>query len=870
MTAPPWKLATGLEPVLSRWLGRAAIRGCFTAARELAPEAPRFSDHPSDLASPLVGALHRRGIEALYAHQRSAIDAARAGRHVVVATPTASGKSLCFHLPVLDAIAREPGATALYLYPTKALSRDQEQGVYELVAEAGLSVGAIVYDGDTPGDARRAARERAALVMTNPDMLHAGILPQHASWVRLFSNLRYVVLDELHTYRGVFGSHVANVIARLRRVARFHGADPVFVCATATIQNPVEHSARLLGVDPAAITLVDQSTAPRGRRRVFVYNPPVVNAELGIRASYLKTAVRLTADLVKARVPTIVFGQSRNAVEIMLKYLRDRFADQPSIRDAIVAYRSGYLPDQRRRVERGLRSGDIVCVVATSALELGIDIRDLDAVVCAGYPGSLAETWQRFGRAGRRSGESLALLITSSTPLDQYVAAHAGELLDRGVEEARIEPDNAEIVIQHLKCAAFELPFRRGEVFGPLAGAGASEGGASDGASGIDDTAAALGFLEDHGVIHASGDRYHWSDDSFPAHHVSLRSVGWDNTVIIDVESGLTLAELDWHATPTMLHEQAIYQHDGTQYQVERLDYENHKAFVRKVEPDYFTTAMRHLKVRVLEVEDTRPLHGGSSTVGAGAPTGWGDVCVTEKVVGYKKVKFHSHENAGYGDVRLPDVDLHTTAFWLTVPATLVASMGRVRAIEGLRGLSHALELSATLALMCDPHDIGRAIEDSVTGENGIAGENGVTRPNGVRGAEATNEAFSATAYLYDHVPGGVGLAARIFDRAAELITHAARLVAGCSCLAGCPSCVGATASSAELAPHGPSPTEIRPRTDLDRRGAALELARHLGVDLPATLGPPSPPPTSGPPTSGPPTNRPEGPARPSHLRLVT
>jgi len=841
MPAPPWSLETGLRSVVRRWEDRAETRGCFTAVEKLPAEPPTFSDFPPGLDDRLTGTLRKRGIEQLYTHQREAIDAALGGRHTIIATPTASGKSLCFHLPVLDSMCREPGATALYLYPTKALSRDQEQGIHQLVREAELPVGAIVYDGDTPGDARRAARQRGQIVMTNPDMLHAGILPQHASWARVFQNLRYVVLDELHTYRGVFGSHVGNVLSRLRRVARFHGADPCFIGATATIGNPAEHASRLLGVAPKEVSVIDRSTAPRGERQIYVYNPPVVNAELGIRASYLKRAVYLASDLIRARVPTILFGQSRNAVEIMLKYLRDRFHDQAAIRDAIVAYRSGYLPDQRRRVERGLRAGEIVCVVATSALELGIDIGDLDAVVCAGYPGSLAETWQRFGRAGRRNEGSIAVLISKSSPVDQYVAQHPRLLFEGGAEHARIEPENVEIAVQHLKCAAFELPFRSGEAFGTLP---------------APDTEAALGFLEEHGVLHRGRDRFHWAADAFPANQVSLRSIGWDNTVIIDVDTEQTIAELDWHATPTMLHEQAIYQHDGRQYQVEELDHENHKAYVRLVQPDYFTTAMRHVKVRVIEDEagawldlDPRHLWPPRGDDEAREPSsldqerlahaGWGDVCVTEKVVGYKKIKFHTHENAGYGEVRLPEVDLHTTSFYLTLPSAFCSAMGRSEAVEGLRGLAHALELTATLALMCDPRDLARAIEDA--------------SPDEEEGDAPYKEAFSATAYLYDNVPGGVGLAERIFERGPELIRDAAQVIANCSCAYGCPSCVGATAAGAQ---------DQVPAQGFDRRRAALKVAVRLGViglelDRPPPAGDDTPAPRPAAPHAG-------------HLRLVT
>ena len=853
MPDPPWKHRVGIEQVLNTWRADDRVQRAFTANHLFPGQAGRYAPMPDDLLPSLRQALQQRGIERLYQHQAEAIAHVRAGRHLVIATPTASGKSLCFHLPVLDGLARDPEATAMYLYPTKALSRDQEHDVRALIGEAHLPIGAVVYDGDTPGDARRAARQQARLIMTNPDMLHAGILPQHAHWARTFQKLRYVVVDELHTYRGVFGSHVAHVLGRLRRIARFHGAEPVFISATATIANPAEHAARIIGVPPQQVTAVRHSSAPRGERRVVIYNPPVVNAQLSIRRSYIKSAVQLTADLITARVPTIVFGQSRNNVEIMLKYLRDRFAKEPSMKHSIVAYRGGYLPDQRRRVERGLRAGEILCVVATSALELGIDIGDLDAVVCAGYPGSLAETWQRFGRGGRRGEGSLAVLVASSAPLNQFVAQHPQLLLEGAVEQARIDPTNTEILVQHLKCAAYELPFRHGEQYVPLS---------------ADDTDAALSFLADHGVVHRTKRRFCWSDDAFPANNVSLRSVGWDNFVIIDQDTDNALAELDWHSAPSMLHEQAIYQHDGAQYQVERLDYDNHKAYVRRVKPDYFTTAMRRTNVTVLDESIEAPLTQSSLQTSSSNPTqqfvidpcdeaaaaarcappaasqapataaaaswaagaigvahiGHGEVSVTEKVVGYKKVKFHTHENAGYGEVRLPEIDMHTTSFWFTVPAAVCQKLGRAQAIEGLRGIANALQLVATLALMCDPHDIRRAIGDAVPGAQHHHGDD-----EGDNSA-AHLETFSATAFLYDAVPGGVGLAERIYERAPALCAQAIALVEGCHCELGCPSCVGATA----VATEGTIAAGAKP--DLRRKYEAQRLCRSLGLASPANM----------------------------------
>jgi DEAD/DEAH box helicase domain-containing protein len=773
MPIAPWSEPRGIDAVLAGWQEAGSVRRCFAAERSVAPRPGRFEPLPPDLVPGLARALADRGVKELYSHQREAIDAARAGRNVVVATPTASGKSLCFNVPVLDALAREPEATALYLYPTKALSRDQEHGLLELTREAGLALAGAVFDGDTPGDARRAARERSRMVLTNPDMLHAGILPSHARWASLFQGLRYVVLDELHTYRGVFGSHMAHVLGRLRRIAEFHGSHPVFLCATATIGNPREHAARLLGVAPADVTLVDRSGAPASGREVYVYNPPVVNEELGIRASSLKQAVSLAGDLVLARVPTIVFGPSRNSVEVMLKYLRALVGDAVPP-DAIMGYRGGYLPETRRKVEAGLRNGEILCVVATNALELGIDIGDLDAVVCAGYPGSVAGTWQRFGRAGRRGGRSVAVLVCSSNPLDQYLAREPGVLLDAPAEEARIDPGNVEIVIQHLKCAAFEAPFTLSAA-GPRAAHPAPAVG--EHFLGLDATGTrdALEYLAGHGLVHAAGGRYFWSGEAFPASSVSLRNVGWDNFVIVDVATERTLAELDFRAAHTMLHEQAIYQHDADQYQVERLDFDNHKAFVRRVEPDYFTTALTYRSVTVIEERRLGAL--------GRARTGFGDVKVVEKVTGYKKIKFFTHENAGYGDVHLPEMQMHTTSFWLTLPEAVLEELAEPRAlvVDALRGISIALETVASVALMCDPRDIGRTLGDGED-EGAPPGRDPTARRTG---------GFDPTLFLFDAIPGGVGLAERIDERASELMGRAADLIASCRCTGGCPGCVG-------------------------------------------------------------------------------
>jgi DEAD/DEAH box helicase domain-containing protein len=765
-SSPPWKSPRGVSAVVDQWLASRYVKPCLALDERLAASPAKVSPFPARLAEPLRAALEKKGITELYSHQAQAFEAALDGRHVGISTPTASGKSLCFHLPVLQAIIDDPDARAIYVFPTKALSRDQEASLRGFLGDAGLAFPAIVYDGDTPGDVRRAARERVPLLLTNPDMLHSGILPHHAHWARTFQHLRYVVLDEVHTYKGVFGSHMANVIARLRRVAQFHGSKPQFLCASATIGNTREHVAKLIGVPPEEVTLVDESGAPRGERRFFVFNPPVVNEELGLRASYLKSAVNLAADLVRAKIPTIIFGPSRNSVEIALKYLREKCADVVPD-SAIMAYRGGYLPETRRAIEASLRNGEIRAVVATNALELGIDIGDLDAVICLGWPGSVAALWQRFGRAGRRNADSIAVMVASSAPLDQYLARTPEYLLAKRPEEARIDPANLEILIPHLKCAAFELPFVKGETFSALGAEGTGE---------------ALEYLAHHGVLHTAGDRFHWASDAYPANHVSLRSTAWDNFVIVDVGRGKNIAELDWRATHTMLHEQAIYQHDGEQYQVEKLDFENHKAFVRAVDPDFYTEAMTNRSVTVLEemASDELPHRAGHLRTHK-AIRGWGDVSVVEKVVGFKKIKFHTHENTGYGEVHLPDMQMHTTSFWLTIPDPLLRELGiaRAQAVDALRGVNVALETVATIALSCDPRDINHTLGD----KSGDTPEK--------RAGEGPIDGFDPTLFLFDAYPGGVGLAVRMYERADELLNDARELLAGCSCEKGCPACVG-------------------------------------------------------------------------------
>jgi DEAD/DEAH box helicase domain-containing protein len=509
---------TGMDDPVRRLVRRLQARyaGRITGGVVLPERPAQLLPLPGELDPRLAAALRTRGVQQLYSHQRAAWDAVTAGRHTVVVTPTASGKTLCYNLPVLQA-ALADRAKALYLFPTKALSQDQVAELMELNEAGNLGIRAFTFDGDTPGDARRAVRTRGDIVVSNPDMLHQGVLPHHTKWAQFFENLRFVVIDEMHTYRGVFGSHVANVIRRLRRVCRFYGSDPVFVLSSATIANPGELAEGLIGEPVTAIT---ESGAPTGERHLLLWNPPVVNADLGIRASARSQVTRIARMAVKSGLKTIVFAQSRLMVEVLTKYLKDVFDADPRRPARVAAYRGGYLPGQRRETEKALRAGSVDCVIATSALELGVDIGSLDVCVLNGYPGTIAATWQRLGRAGRRMRPSLGVLVATSQPLDQYIIRNPEFFFGSSPEHARIDPDQLLILLDHVRCAAFELPFRRGDRFG------------------TENLEELLGYLEEHGVLHREEDTWHWTEDSYPAQSVSLRSVAEGNFVVVDATGG--------------------------------------------------------------------------------------------------------------------------------------------------------------------------------------------------------------------------------------------------------------------------------------------------------------------------------------------
>jgi DEAD/DEAH box helicase domain-containing protein len=746
-----------------------------------------FAPLPDDLPPTLAQALRSRGIEQLYSHQAQAWAATQVGSHVAVVTPTASGKSLCYTLPVITA-AMTQNAKALYLFPTKALAQDQVAELLELNQAGALGVKAFTFDGDTPGDARQAIRLHGDVVVTNPDMLHQAILPHHTKWAQFFENLRYVVIDEVHTYRGVFGSHVANVIRRLKRVCAFYGVTPQFILCSATIGNPQEHAEALI---EDAVTAITESGAPSGDKHVLLWNPPVINPDLGLRASARSQTNRIARLAIKSGMKTLIFAQSRTMVEVLTKYLKDVFDHDPRKPPRIRAYRGGYLPKERRAAERDMRAGNIDGIVSTSALELGVDIGSLDVVVLNGYPGSIAGTWQRFGRAGRRQQSALGVLVASSDPLDQYLVRHPEFFQDATPEHARIQPDQPLILLDHIRCAAFELPFTGDEIFGNEA------------------ATPWLEVLGEEGVLHREGNRWEWIADSYPAIAVSLRSVADGNFLVVDRTSGrqTIVAEVDYSAAAVTLYEGAIHMVQSVPYQVEKLDWEGRKAYVTRTQADYYTDAIDYTKLKVLDCFDTS--HAGCGHAHHG------EVHVVRRVPGYKKIRFYSHENIGYGPVNLPDQELHTTAVWWQLEQVVLeaAFEDRQQALDGFLGAAYALHIVATVAVMAEARDL----QKSVGSGDGAWFVNADTRGRGqLRGADGQPTAlppgapFTPTVYLYDAFPGGIGLSEPLFNRREDLIAQSVTLIERCDCRGGCPACVGPVLAADEDAAITPKALALR------------------------------------------------------------
>jgi DEAD/DEAH box helicase domain-containing protein len=817
---------SAVRDVLDLFAQRDRTGEMLTAVRHFPARDAQWADFPAWVHVDLRAAYLSKGIRRPYTHQAAAALAVRAGKNVVIVTPTASGKTLCYNLPILNEILKKPDTRALYLFPTKALAQDQLTELHDLNTRLDNFFGVFTYDGDTPSDARKAIREKSHIVLTNPDMLHTGILPHHTKWTRLFENLRYIVLDELHTYRGVFGSHLCNVLRRLKRIANFYGCEPQFICCSATIGNPGELATRLL---ESEVEGLNANGAPAAEKTFVFYNPPVVNRALGIRRSYINESSRVAQEFLKRDMQTMVFANSRLHTELLLTYLQQANPHTLGKPDTIRGYRGGYLPGERREIERGLRDGRIRGVVATSAMELGIDVGSLDTVVMAGYPGTIAATWQRAGRAGRRSGSSCAVLVASSAPLDQFIVRNPDYFFGNTPEHAFIQPDNLEILINHLKCAAFELPITPEEKFGAV------------------DVQDICARLAEAGYLHRAGENYHWTHEAYPADTVSLRSVTSDNFIVIDI-TGVpnVIGEVDFPSALTSVHEKAIYMHGGTQFHVEHLDFKERKAYVKKVDVDYYTDAIRYTQVRILEttaearkineVEEIEEVTERDA-VSSFTSRSHGDVLVRSQVIGFKKIKLFTNENIGAGQLQLPENEMHTTSYWVTLERPLLNSLPFTvsERQSGMFGLLYALESVATLLLMCDRRDLGTAIGErppspSTTSFEACVGaqlspaerKNPAPLLGAIENSEATvtnpnesdhftptrfedaiganpKEFFEPNLYLYDAYPGGIGFSEPLFRAHHLLLRQTRELINSCACDQGCPSCVG---PAGDLAPR--------------------------------------------------------------------
>jgi DEAD/DEAH box helicase domain-containing protein len=821
-----------LASLLDFWKRDPETAPNVVAWRTLPPRPAQTHPFPEDLPGSVTQTLIAAGIHTLYSHQLEAWTYTREGKNVILSTGTASGKTLSYNLPVFAALIQDPNARALYLFPTKALAQDQLSNLQALNS----SLTPAIYDGDTPASARSAVRQNAHIVLSNPDMLHTGILPHHTNWSDFFTNLRFVVIDEAHTYRGVFGSHVANVIRRLKRVANFYGAKPQFILASATIGNPKELAEHLI---EEPVHLIDNDGSARGPRHFIIYNPPITNEALGLRKSSLLEGVRLAQELLTSNVQSVIFARSRRSVEIILRYLQgDQTIDSsiespmidyellPSLQSSIRGYRSGYLPIQRREIEKGLREGTVKAVVATNALELGIDIGGLGAAILVGYPGTVASARQQAGRAGRGLESAAAVMVASASPLDQFLAHHPEYFFDRSPEQALVNPDHLLILLEHLRCAMFELPFQKGEGFGSVSGETVDE---------------YLQFLIANNEAHESQDKVYWMADQYPAANISLRSASPQGVVLqttID-DRPQTIGTVDGESALWMVHPGAIYLHEAQSFFVKDLNLEEHIAYLKPIASDYYTEPLQGTEVTVLSE--------AASEIVRGAEKKWGELQVTTQVTGFRKRRWYTHENLGEEPLDLPPTELMTTGYWVSLSEETVTRLreagvwsndpndygpdwsrtrDRVRARDkytcqvcgavetnrqhdvhhktpfraftsyveanrldnlttlcpschhkveqnvrmksGLSGLAYVLGNLAPLFLMCDAGDLGTHVEP------------------------VENQNFGQpTVVLYDAIPAGIGFSQKLFEMHDELIGRALELVSECPCADGCPSCVG-------------------------------------------------------------------------------
>ncbi len=695
-----------------------------------------YEEIPDGVAPAVRESLARTGVERLYSHQARVLELAEAGKNVVVTTASASGKSLCFNLPVLNALAASDKSRALYLYPTKALTQDQ---VRKLQALKLPFVRPGVYDGDTPSDHRPQIRRRSNILLTNPDMLHLGILPHRDSWQDFFFNLRYVIIDEAHTYRGVFGSHMANVMRRLRRVCAIYGSEPTFLLTTATIANPGELAATLTGLD---CELVNRDGSPRGERQIVFWNPPFVDEALGIRKSVFTETATLFADLMGRRVRAIVFTRTRKGTELVYKYAAQRLEEtEPSLVAAVSPYRGGYTPGQRREIEEGLFGGKLLGVVSTSALELGIDVGGIDAVISATFPGTVASLQQQWGRAGRGAQASLAVYIAGQDALDQFFMAHPDELLERDVESAILDFHNEQIFAGHLGAAAFEAPLVAGDekFFGP-------------------EMAPAIEALEKQGGLRRQNEGYIWAHPDFPAAAVHLRSSSADSFTIVVEGTGAVLGQVEAERAFVFVHPGAIYLHLGETWQVRRLDLEGRVALVRPVLADYYTQPKKETTV---EIEDREMVRAAG-----GVELSFGKVLATEHVTAYQKKQLSDNQVLEIVELELPEQSFFTEGLWFALPDELTEGVSPPELLGALHATEHGLIALLPLFAMCDRWDIG-----------GLS-------------TEMHRQTGGPSIFVYDGHPGGIGITRKGFSCFEELVASTHRLIAACRCEAGCPSCI--------------------------------------------------------------------------------
>ncbi len=832
-----------VRKVLNSWRTQPEIGGNIVEWRNIPARQPDLSRLPTDLHPSLSTALQDLGISSLYSHQAQTWSHFNKGNNVVIVTGTASGKSLAYNIPVFDSLQRDNNARALYIHPTKALSQDQLSILLTIRRSIQNSSGnsqneissqipefdIAIYDGDTPTHIRQKIRSNTRILLTNPDMLHLGILPHHTSWASFFSNLQLIIIDEIHIYRGVFGSHFANVIRRLKRIVEFYGSSTKFLLTSATISNPSELAENLV---EEHFELIDNDGSGRGQQTFLIYNPPIVNKDLGLRRSSLKESVRLASDLISYDNQTIIFGRSRRTVELILKYLRRNISTSSKeitasqVENTIRGYRSGYLPTDRRKIETGLRNGSIRTVVATNALELGIDIGMMNASILVGYPGTIASTTQQAGRSGRGEEDSLAILITTPDPLDQFLATHPSYLFDHSPEHALIDPNNLLILLDHLKCAAFEIPLDAEIGYGNLD---------------VNVLNRLLELLVEQGIIHKSDNKFFWMAEKYPAESVSLRSASAENIILQTTieEIPIVIGYVDLNSAHWLVHPNAVYLHEASTYFVEDLDLDKGIAFLNKINTDYYTEPRRESDVALVDLIMKNEIVGGQKF--------FGDILVTSKVVGFRKIKLNSHEQIGSGEVSLPPTELMTQGYWFNLTdesiseireldlwrndpldygpnwkyirdqvrqrdeyrcqvcgisettikhaihhkipfrtfsshvqanrldnlVTLCQSCHQraetyVRVRSGLSGVSYVLRHLAPIFLMCDVRDL--AVHSDV--QSKLAGG----KPSIV---------------LYDQIPAGLGLSKHLYDIHDDLLKNALELISICDCYDGCPSCVG-------------------------------------------------------------------------------